>query len=88
MLVVASPVIYVLSSPEANNLNIAAVMGAVFWSVGFIFETGGDWQLQRFKKNPANKGQLLKNGLCSITRVFVKDHRRTYGPGDDGNGLR
>lgn len=68
MLVVAAPVIYVLSSPEANNLNIAAVTGAVFWTVGFIFEAGGDWQLQSFKKNPANKGQLLKNGLWSITR--------------------
>ena len=21
-------------------------------TVGFIFEAGGDWQLQRFKKNP------------------------------------
>jgi steroid 5-alpha reductase family enzyme len=68
MLMVAAPVIYVLSCPEANNLNIAAVTGAVFWTVGFIFEAGADWQLQSFKKNPANKGQLLKNGLWSITR--------------------
>lgn len=24
-------------------------------TVGFIFEAGGEWQLQRFKKNPTKK---------------------------------
>ncbi|MFN8433275.1 MAG: DUF1295 domain-containing protein [Anaerolineales bacterium] len=42
--------------------------GAALWLVGFIFEAGGDWQLARFKKDPANKGKLLTTGLWSLTR--------------------
>lgn len=41
---------------------------AALWLVGFIFEAGGDWQLKRFKADPANKGKLLTTGLWSITR--------------------
>jgi steroid 5-alpha reductase family enzyme len=38
------------------------------WLFGFIFEAGGDWQLARFKGDPANKGKLLTTGLWSYTR--------------------
>jgi steroid 5-alpha reductase family enzyme len=68
MLMVAAPVILVLSSPDVGNLTLFGVVGMIVWCFGFILEAGGDWQLAQFKKNPANKGQLLTSGLWSITR--------------------
>jgi len=42
--------------------------GVGLWLVGMIFEAGGDWQLSRFRANPANKGKVLDSGLWSLTR--------------------
>ena len=42
--------------------------GAVLWSVGMVFETVGDWQLQRFRADPAHRGQVLDRGLWRYTR--------------------
>jgi steroid 5-alpha reductase family enzyme len=44
------------------------VIGAVVWLAGFVFETVGDWQLTRFRGNPANRGQLMDRGLWRYTR--------------------
>jgi steroid 5-alpha reductase family enzyme len=43
-------------------------LGVALWLVGFVFEAGGDWQLARFRKNPANAGQVLNRGLWRFTR--------------------
>jgi steroid 5-alpha reductase family enzyme len=43
-------------------------LGIVLWLVGFVFEAGGDWQLARFKKNPANAGKVMNQGLWRYTR--------------------
>ncbi len=42
--------------------------GILLWTVGMIFEAGGDWQLARFKANPDNRGKVLDSGLWSLTR--------------------
>ena len=42
--------------------------GVVLWVIGFVFEAGGDWQLARFKKDPANAGQVMDRGLWRYTR--------------------
>lgn len=68
MLIVAAPVIYIMSAPNVGDLTTMSMIGAVLWLVGFIFESGGDWQLQTFKRDPRNKGQLLRSGLWAITR--------------------
>lgn len=39
-----------------------------FWLIGFIFEAGGDYQLVKFKSNPANKGKVLNTGFWRYTR--------------------
>ncbi len=39
-----------------------------FWLIGFIFEAGGDYQLVKFKSNPANKGKVLNAGFWRYTR--------------------
>jgi steroid 5-alpha reductase family enzyme len=44
------------------------VIGGVVWLGGFVFEVVGDWQLTRFRADPANKGQLMDHGLWRYTR--------------------
>lgn len=44
------------------------VIGAALWLVGFFFETVGDYQLDRFLKNPENKGRLMRYGLWKYSR--------------------
>ncbi|MDP2269662.1 MAG: DUF1295 domain-containing protein [Archangium sp.] len=36
--------------------------------VGILFESVGDWQLARFKADPANKGKIMNRGLWRFTR--------------------
>ncbi len=38
------------------------------WLIGFFFEAVGDFQLARFKSNPANKGKVLDTGVWRYTR--------------------
>jgi steroid 5-alpha reductase family enzyme len=40
----------------------------LFWIIGFAFEAGGDYQLTKFKNNPANKGKVLNTGFWRFTR--------------------
>ncbi len=35
---------------------------------GFVFEIVGDWQLTRFRSDPANRGQVMDRGLWRYTR--------------------
>jgi len=51
-----------------TTLGILDYMGVGFWVIGIIFEAGGDFQLARFKANPANKGKVLNTGLWRYTR--------------------
>ncbi|MCB9437025.1 MAG: DUF1295 domain-containing protein [Anaerolineales bacterium] len=53
---------------DADSFNILDALGAVIWLIGFAFEAGGDWQLARFKANPANKGKVLDTGFWRYTR--------------------
>ncbi|WP_420435028.1 DUF1295 domain-containing protein [Candidatus Poriferisocius sp.] len=43
-------------------------IGMVVFLVGFGFEAIGDWQLVRFKADPANAGKLMDRGLWRYTR--------------------
>ena len=45
-----------------------AVLGVAVWAVGLFFEAVGDWQLQRFRDDPGNRGQVLDTGLWRYTR--------------------
>ena len=38
------------------------------FAVGLFFEAVGDWQLTRFKADPANRGRVLDHGLWRYTR--------------------
>jgi steroid 5-alpha reductase family enzyme len=49
-------------------LGLWDVLGTALWLVGFAFEAGGDWQLARFKSNPANQGRVMDRGFWRFTR--------------------
>lgn len=49
-------------------LGALAVLGAAVFALGLAFESVGDWQLRRFKADPANKGRLMTRGLWAWTR--------------------
>lgn len=43
-------------------------VGVALWVVGFAFEAVGDWQLARFKRDPANAGKVMDRGFWRWTR--------------------
>ncbi|MEP6885785.1 MAG: DUF1295 domain-containing protein [Gammaproteobacteria bacterium] len=49
-------------------LSMLDLAGAALWLLGIAFEAGGDWQLARFKANPANKDQVMDQGFWRLTR--------------------
>ncbi len=44
------------------------IIGAALWLGGFAFESVGDWQLARFKADPAHQGMIMDRGLWRYTR--------------------
>jgi steroid 5-alpha reductase family enzyme len=57
-----------LGAIPPSSWGIAETIGVLLWSVGFLFEAGGDWQLARFLRQPANRGQVLDRGFWALTR--------------------
>lgn len=45
-----------------------AYIGAGLATVGFLFESIGDQQMAAFRKDPANRGQVMDRGLWRYTR--------------------
>ncbi len=42
--------------------------GVAFWIIGLAFEAGGDYQLAKFRADPASKGKVLQTGFWRYTR--------------------
>ena len=68
-------VLWIVSSPLLlaqlggwDSVSMLDVLGIALWVFGFLFETVADWQLQRFKKDPASSGQVMRSGLWSVSR--------------------
>jgi steroid 5-alpha reductase family enzyme len=53
---------------DAEPLGWLDYLGIALWCVGFYFEAVGDWQLARFKADPANAGRVMDRGLWGLTR--------------------
>jgi steroid 5-alpha reductase family enzyme len=53
---------------ETAGFGPLAWLGVAVWLVGIAFESVGDWQLARFKADPANKGKVMDRGLWRYTR--------------------
>lgn len=68
MWIISTPLLAAQLSPAPAGWTVWDGLGALLWGVGFAFETIGDWQLARFKADPANKGQVMTRGLWRYTR--------------------
>lgn len=44
------------------------IAGILLFAFGFLFESIGDWQLSRFKADPASHGKVMRTGLWRYTR--------------------
>lgn len=65
---ISIPLLAAIRSPGPAGLSWLDIAGIVFFAVGIVFEAGGDWQMARFKSDPANKGKVLDSGLWRYTR--------------------
>ena len=68
MWLISSPLLAAQISPLPAQLIWLDYLAVLVWAYGFFFEAVGDWQLARFKANPANKGKLLSSGVWRYTR--------------------
>lgn len=68
MLIVSLPVQMVQIPGGPETLTWLDYAGIVVFTIGLTFEAVGDWQLARFKADPANAGQVMDRGLWRYTR--------------------
>lgn len=69
MVIVGYPLLHVSAFGIVGaELGILAFIGVGVWLIGFFFESVGDFQLDRFLQNPANKGTVMQTGLWRYTR--------------------
>jgi steroid 5-alpha reductase family enzyme len=62
-----TPVMIIMSGIR-ENLVWSDYIGLAIWVVGFLFESVGDYQLDTFLKDPANRGTIINRGLWKYTR--------------------
>lgn len=67
MLLIATPLL-AIGSAEGPALGVLDFLGVAVWLAGFAFESVGDGQLKRFLSNPANRGEVMDQGLWRYTR--------------------
>ncbi len=68
MWIISAPLLAAHISATPARLTILDWLAIPVWAFGFFFEAVGDWQLARFKADPANKGQVLRTGVWRYTR--------------------
>ncbi|MEQ8674270.1 MAG: DUF1295 domain-containing protein [Aggregatilineales bacterium] len=68
MWIVSAPLLAAQFSDTPDSITALDIIGIVVWAIGFTFEALGDWQLMQFKRNPANKGKVMDQGLWRYTR--------------------
>lgn len=66
--IISLPIILLALYSAFGYFYILLIFGVLGWIIGFLFEFIGDLQLDRFIKNPENKGKLLTTGLWKYTR--------------------
>ncbi len=60
--------VVLINASTAGQPGIIDVIGLLIWITGFLFESIADRQMADFKKNPANKGHIIKQGLWNYSR--------------------
>lgn len=57
-----------LNGSQTLLTNYIFILGVALWAIGMFFETIADWQLARFKDNPANHKKVMDEGLWKYSR--------------------
>lgn len=69
LFLVSSPAqVGIIAGREGDAITPLAWAGIALYLIGIFFEWVGDWQLARFKADPANEGRILDSGLWRYTR--------------------
>ena len=68
MWIIGAPLVAAQTGAASNALTWLDDLAILVWAIGFFFEAVGDWQLARFRANPANKGKLMNTGVWRYTR--------------------
>jgi steroid 5-alpha reductase family enzyme len=66
--VISAPLLASMHSEDPDQFAPTDALGTTVWSLGIFFEAVGDFQLARFKADPANKGKVMRTGLWRYTR--------------------
>ncbi|MCW2595311.1 MAG: Steroid 5-alpha reductase family enzyme [Jatrophihabitans sp.] len=64
--IIAAPIL--VGAFERDSVGPLAWVGVAVWLVGVFFEAVGDSQLERFRRDPGNKGKVNDVGLWRYTR--------------------
>jgi len=67
LLLNVSPVL-VINTYDSGNPGLLDFLGVFLWVLGFCFESLSDWQLDRFIKDPGNRGKIIDRGLWRYSR--------------------
>jgi steroid 5-alpha reductase family enzyme len=65
---VALPLQLAQLAPGADRLGPLDAAGVLLYALRLCFETVGDWQLARFRADPANRSRVMDRGLWRYTR--------------------
>ena len=65
---VAFPLLVAVRATHPVAFTAVDGVGAVLFALGFGFEVVGDYQLERFRADPSNRGHVLDRGLWRYTR--------------------
>lgn len=66
-LILSLPFALIIINPEPE-LKAIEIIGATLWLVAVLGESIADFQLKKFKENPANKGKVCDKGLWYYSR--------------------
>lgn len=67
MLIFSAPILFAFASAN-DKLGFLQFVGIGVFTIGFLFESVGDYQLIKFKNNTTNKGKIINTGLWKFTR--------------------
>lgn len=65
---VSLPIQVAAVAGDQRPLGWLDAVGVALFLLGLGFESVGDWQLARFKRDPANRGRVMDRGLWRYTR--------------------
>jgi len=68
ILIISLPLLGTNVYTQSNQISWIDYIAILVWIIGFVFESVGDYQLTKFKRNLSNKGKVLNTGLWKYTR--------------------